>query len=203
MSINTENKQKDEEKIQKLKSFIEEIELQLTLGKSELIEELEHQKKNLISFINEQKGKVNIEEKTEMLKTFFEELQLQLALGKAETKDILEEQRDVILNKIDSIEQIIRTYEKNLEQKHETFIEGFGFKTGRLINLMEITRLEFALGKADLKDEIEEKKKEVGNKLHSFIIDLENNAGPIEAKLKKIKEDLKAIFIGFSTGLKK
>ena len=193
--IETNQKDKNNENFLKLKGFIQEIELQFSLGKSELIDEFEIQKKNLKTFINEQKGNINLAEKTNEIKGFFEELELQLALGKAENKEIFEAQKDKITQKISAIEEIINLYEKKLEHKEESFFQSFVAKAYKLKAVMEILKSEFHLEKSDLKDKTDERKKDIADKLQIIKLEIEND-------FNIIKSSVKSIFNSFFTGLK-
>lgn len=200
MTSTVENnlKEKPSQKLIRLRAFIEEMELQFTLGKAELIDEFEIQKKSLKSFISQQKENINLTEKTNGLKRLFEELELQLALGKAETADMLEEQRKNIGEKINSIEELITTYEEN----QEAFFEMLTFKFYKLRTTMEMARLEFALGKADLKDEIKKEKQDIIDKFSAFKLEISNDVDIVEEGFNLMKAKLKSLFNGFITGLK-
>ncbi len=117
---------------------------------------LENMKENL------DKGADLAEEKAKEMKIKIEELRVQLALGKAEGMDAFEAQRVKIDHAMNEFYQAGR---KNFDESYKRSLAMFdhnaeAFKTG-----LEIVKLQFALAKMEAKDELEEKQKEIGEKM--------------------------------------
>ena len=87
---------------------LENLQLQIALGKADAKDKFEEVKKRFNLFVQDSKNKYNqVEDLAEELHTKFDELRVQLALGKAETKDIFEAQAKRIRTKIHEIELFI------------------------------------------------------------------------------------------------
>jgi hypothetical protein len=90
---------------------LEELQLQLALGKSEAKDKFESLKKRFNGVVHDAELKADkAKEWAEDMRTKFDELRVQLALGKAETKDAFEVQRKKINAKIHEIENYILTH---------------------------------------------------------------------------------------------
>ena len=105
--------------VQQVKTKVEELEVQLALGKAEAVDWLEREKKNIGTFLEKAKDAVekaeNIgEEKKEELLTKYEELQVQLALGKAETREAFETQKSKIEDAMKNFQKVVHTVDAEL-----------------------------------------------------------------------------------------
>ncbi len=146
---------------------LEEMQLQFTLGKMDASDAFETQKthfRNMLENMKENldKGADLAEEKAKEMKIKIEELRVQLALGKAEGMDAFEAQRVKIDHAMNEFYQAGR---KNFDESYKRSLAMFdhnaeAFKTG-----LEIVKLQFALAKMEAKDELEEKQKEIGEKM--------------------------------------
>lgn len=158
-----------------VKSKIEGLEVQLTLGKADAEDWLEEEKKKFIDFIGRAKNTVekaeNIrKEKKEELIVKCEELQVQLALGKAESREAFEAQK----SKIDVAMKNLQKVAQNVDDKLSD-IPGLLANSGsQLISKLEAFEVQFELGKAESKDILEEKKKEISNQIKKLKKKLEN-----------------------------
>lgn len=195
-------KDKAEETIADWKLRAEELQLQLSLGKMEAMDELEKQTGNFKSFINETKEKakdladyINPEITNDLISKF-EELQVQLALGKAETKDAFEEQKEKINQGLDSIQQLLQKgmAKAGMEENFNSFLEKFEGATENFKTRLEAAKLQFALGKADTKDEIEKQKEEVKAKLEEIRSKLDSNKELAEEKWDGFKAEISEAF---------
>jgi flagellar biosynthesis component FlhA len=120
-------KEKKEEKILKVKQMVEELELQLALGKADLLDEVENQKKNLNDYITNLKEELNKAEykgNTDKVKAIFEEVQLQLALGKAESRDAIAGQKE---NLFKSIKKLENFFSQDTDEIFSGLAENFNF----------------------------------------------------------------------------
>ncbi len=189
-------------KTQEIIKFIEELEVQLSLGKAEAIDEIEKQKVNLKQFIDETLKIISGTKMENHLKSSLEEIQLQLALGKAETKEKLEEQIEKILKSISLYKSKMELLKDDLKDKYPS-IEHFDKNADKLKMLVDIAKLQFHLGKAELKEEVEKDKDIFLNKLKDFKFKIGNDYEITEDRLESFKEGIYNAFDAFKSGLTK
>jgi hypothetical protein len=101
------------EKLAQLKTLFEEMEVQLSLGKSEAKDLYEREKKNFNAFVNEQKARFKkeeqiVEEKWNTLREKFEALEVQLAKDTPDGKEAFDEIKNATLRSIYELEKEIR-----------------------------------------------------------------------------------------------
>jgi len=147
--------------LKKAATELEEFQLQFSLGKAEAADKYEDLKKKFSEVIHKAKLKVKAgKENGKALKAKFEELHVQLALGKAETKDAFMEQKKKINTAISEIENSIKHTDLPDDLydslKHE--MEKFKIK-------LEMLHVQYELGKAEMKDAFQDKKKDFARML--------------------------------------
>jgi hypothetical protein len=175
MSKQEEIKEKIYSFASQVKSKIEDLEVQLALGKAEAEDWLEEEKMKFSAFIGRVKGAVdkaeNIrKEKKEELITKCEELQVQLALGKAETREAFETQKSKIDVAMKNFQKGVQTVDDELSD-----IPGLLENAGsQLISKLEAFEVQFELAKAESKGILEEKKKALSNQINKLKNKLEN-----------------------------
>lgn len=146
--------QKVSEKLLLAQQEIDELTVQLALGKVEAKDKFEEIKHTFRMYVIELKNLLNASQKVikPEVKTKLEELELQLALGKADTKDLFEVQKKKILQSINNLEDVIKKNWSNMQMpdffNHE--VEQFKLK-------MEILRLRFRLKGFDIREEYRKK----------------------------------------------
>lgn len=148
----------------------EDMRTQFASGKMDAVEAFEKQKSHLRDAIttlkaNTEKATDLTEEQLTKLKARMEELQVQLTLGKADGMDAFHEQKKKIEHAMESLKQEGKeAYNKGFEQAMELYDHNAtAFKTG-----LEILKLQFALGKMDAKDNVEELKAELNTKMNEM-----------------------------------
>jgi hypothetical protein len=146
---------------------LDEMKVQLNLGKMDAADAFEKQKEQLKSFVQEVKGQLDkgtelAEDHVKNLKTKLEELNLQLHLGKAETLEAFEEQRKKIEPALQAVYDAGKNaYNKGYNQAMSLFdTQADWFKTN-----LEIMQLKFSLGKMEAKEEADELKKKLEHKI--------------------------------------
>jgi phage-related protein len=175
MSKQEEIKEKVYSFASQVKSKVEDLEVQLVLGKAEAEDWLEEEKKKFNDFIRSAKSAVekaeNIrKEKKEELITKCEELQVQLALGKAETREAFETQKSKIDVAMKNFQKGIQTVDDELSD-----IPGLLENAGsQLISKLEAFEVQFELARAESKDILEEMKKEFSNQINKLKNKLES-----------------------------
>lgn len=177
------------------KSKIEELELQLALGKMDATDEFEKRKKDLNGTVHSMKQKIAglpqaADDNTLKLKNSLEELQVQLALGKAETKDAYEEQKKKIETSMHNTKRAFNDFKKEagetLDEAGNSFNENLDSFKGKL----DTFKLHYALGKADAKDEWEVKRKELQSQVNTIKQKFDAAGDVTEAKWEDFKSDM-------------
>ena len=176
---------------QQVKTKVEELEVQLALGKAEAEDWLEKEKKNFGTFLEKAKDAVekaeNIgKEKKEELLTKYEELQVQLALGKAETREAFEAQKLKIEDAMKDFQKVVHTVDDELSD-----IPGLLANIGTQLNSkFEAFEVQFELAKAESQDILEEKKKALSNQLNELKKKLENRKYHTDDQLEGFSRDI-------------
>lgn len=198
MSVNEKSAllEKTEEKLNHLKSMLEELELQFSLGKKELMDEVEKQKDSLNNLVMEIKTFIEKSDNQDIihLKTMFEELQLRLALGKADTLDAIDEQKEKIALKLKEIETYLRNKNPGFEKGLDDLLEKFNLKSDRLNMIIDLARLKFSLGKADFEDRFADEKDIFIKKISDLKSNLNSNIEDINSSLNNIRNELVGLF---------
>lgn len=168
--------------LKKTQQEIEELVVQLALGKAHAADKFEEAKKEMNVRLNELKNEWSelqslvSNEKLNLLKAKMDELQVQLALGKAEAKDLFEEQKKKIFYALGAVETELKS---NPELKPYVIllrsdIEKFKLK-------LEIFKLKFELNKFEIKDAFKENMNEAR-------IELDKRFAKFEEKWDHAKE---------------
>lgn len=149
---------------------IEELKMQFSLGKMDAGDAFEKQKdamRNMVVNLKEQLDKATdvAEEKGAELKAKLEELKVQLALGKADGTDAFEMQKKKIeLAMHEVYVEGKKIFNNNYTQLLQLFDSNAqAFKTG-----LEIVKLQFSLGKMEAKEEAENARKEIQEKMQEL-----------------------------------
>jgi len=151
------------EGVQSALAEIDELRVQLALGKAEAKELYEINKKRFHASVQEMENKFRELKKDEAilpLVNAMETLRVQLALGKAETKELFEEQYDKIhkaLNQLESELKNNKTISENYARLHLE-LEKFKIK-------LELFALHYKLKKISAQFDFENRKAELAEKL--------------------------------------
>ena len=140
--------------IRSLKGQIDELMLQLNLGKHEAIDLIERQKGELRTVIDRIRDSLADAEPTHKLRRTLDELRLQLALGRMESRDALAEQRGLIHQAVDSVRQESGAIQGDLRQALESGAE-------RLLTRLDALALDLGIGKAAVEDQLTAEKDKV------------------------------------------
>lgn len=145
------------EGFRKIANELEELQLQLALGKAEAKDKFEYLKKRFNLFLHDAELKVNeAREFVEETKSKIDELRVQLALGKAETKDVFEAQRKKILAKIHDVETYIKS--------HPALAKVYDFVHAEFERIkleLEILAIDFKLAVTKSSDSIQKRRQEM------------------------------------------
>lgn len=121
---------------------LEELQVQLALGKAEAADKYTEIKKKLNSFVDNIKSQLADSAQSSQLKAALQELQLQLALGKAETRDTFNAQKTKIVKALREVEQALLGCQVAEDLKFKLTNE---FRIFRI--KLDILRLRFNLNK--------------------------------------------------------
>lgn len=139
------------EKLLTAQQEIDELALQLALGKAEAKDKFEEIKKEFRTQVGELKNLLETTSDNSLsteVRAKIEELELQLALGKADSKDLFEEQKKKITKAVTSLEEEIKAQWKKLKSPDFFTHEAEKFKLK-----LEIIRLRFGLKKFEVKED--------------------------------------------------
>ena len=198
MEQNTLNKE-IKNTLNKWRESIDELELQLSLGKSEALEEFEKRKTALNHSVNELKAKAveweNLgEAKTQDFRAKLDELQVQLALGKAETEDIFNEQRKKIEHAIYESAISFKEIRDQAGVHVVNFIDDFDQSLNEFKSKLETFKLHYSLGKAEVKDELEKSRVELKSNLNELKQKFDEAGKVNEAKWDDFKSEMQTSF---------
>jgi ElaB/YqjD/DUF883 family membrane-anchored ribosome-binding protein len=191
------------------KTSLEELRVQFNLGKMDAGEAFETQKKHLKSLVESMKQNLDkasdvAEDNAHKLRGKLDELMVQLNLGKAETTELYEEQRkkiDLALQEVHAAGKL--AYHGNYTYMMELFDNNAkAFKTG-----LDIVKLQFALGKMEVKEEADKARKEMNEKIAEFQTFAEKaqqlTKDNLEEWSKQMKEGMEKINTWMSDWMKK
>lgn len=188
---------------------LDDLDIHLKMDTDDIADAFEKHKASLQTFVSESKNKLEAKidelelgEKGQKVRASLEELQVQLALGKAETRDAIEEQCKKLNSSVheagkgyDDLKEKAETQYHELADEFNEFVEKFKTK-------LDVLRLQAALGKADLQDEMKEKKEELTQKLAEVRKKTEENKDKAEDKWDDFKEEIGEAYDHFKGALK-
>lgn len=185
-------KGKIEQRLQQLRASAEHLNVQLHLGAAEARDEFEVQKKKLAELVDtaQEKLKDFEEEKTQKLKTTIDELRVQAALGKAETEDALEEQAKKINKGLHQVKQDLSKTAHKAEGKASHLVDETKHQFDDIHTRLDLIRLRTHLGKKEVEQTWDEKKKELSHKLHEFNQKLEKGKDVAEDKWEHFADEI-------------
>ena len=171
---------------------LDDLEIHLNLPIDAVSDFFEAQKESLKGWIDNTKEhleSVELGEEGQKLKGKLEHMQVQLALGKAEGRDAFEEQKGKLDEAMKETASQLKVWEDAAEAGIDKFSDEFHSMTGAFQDRMELLRLKYTLGKADLKDEMEAKEKELKKKIQEIKAKAPNQDDG-EDKWDEVKEEI-------------
>lgn len=163
------NQMKDQMKdfVNSWQTRLEEMQMQFSLGKMDASEAFEKQKDQFRSMLvnlkeNMEKATDMAEDKAAEMHTKLEELRVQLALGKADGMDAFEAQRKQIEL---AMHELYVAGKQNFSNNYEKGLEMFDRQSEAFRTGLDIVKIQYSLAKMDAKDEVEEKRKELNDKI--------------------------------------
>ncbi|MFN5429833.1 MAG: hypothetical protein ACK498_03730 [Cyclobacteriaceae bacterium] len=164
---------------------IDELALQLSLGKSEAKEKLEEVKKEFIKGINTLKKSLQsaLDQPIPLaLKMKFEAVELQLQVGKVQSKESFDSQIKLLIVATIALEEEIRSL------LHTMDVKGyFGHEIEKFLLKLEILRLKFGIKKFEIKEGFRSEMATVRKSIESF----RKNAKKLKALPAEAYDDIK------------
>ncbi|MBK8557935.1 MAG: hypothetical protein IPL65_20300 [Lewinellaceae bacterium] len=146
-------------KFNQVKALVEELEVQMALGKAEARKTFENERKNFAEYVRERKEALRnattevAKDKTDLFQKF-EVLEEKLMQETAETKAVFESQKKAILKAIYEVEFAIKEYYGDLANDVQDALEAFKTK-------LDGYRINLALGHYADEGNLEAKKMEL------------------------------------------
>lgn len=136
--------------ISRLKRELDELRIQVALGRVEAFDFLEEQKAKLKERVDEAKKQVErnpmiSEETAKFLKGRLDELRLQLALGKMQSRAAVEEQLPKITKAMDLVKESMAPVKETAGEAFRGFYDGFDRSTDRFRSTLDALGEAFGL----------------------------------------------------------
>lgn len=177
--------------LQTAASELEELQVQIALGKAEAKDVFENMKKSMHARVQQLKLKISLAKKNEDVLPVInslEHLQVQLALGIAETIEVFEEQRKHIEHSLFELENKLRTGAPGRQvAKMQLEIEKFKAK-------LQLLSLGYKLNKINLEYDMKQKKQAFEQKLRALKTKLELKEEQVKNKWQYFKDEIKEAF---------
>lgn len=189
--------------IQRIKKEIDELILQLSLGKNEAADFLEQQKERFHEILKDTKARIGENEKIDSnvsskLKQQLDELRLQIELGKLESRDTLNDKRGKIEEAVSSINEDLNPLKEKagelLSDIADTFLIGAESFKAQLDSYLVNTELGSTLDEKEIKlkkEEAQKRLKESTEKLKPTLEDVGKQIEQATAEAKSAFNDIK------------
>ena len=170
------------------------LEAQLSGSREEALKRIEQQKESLIAALGRVEETVVSSAKTAAgdLRTAFDHLRVQLALGKAETGDLLTEQDQNIRHAIKSIEELLENAGEGVEDELSKRSAGFIRTANKLRAEFEAAELQFALLRAEHRDDVQTGKAVLRNNLDKLRTRMNTSGHQLEERFERFETEYSA-----------
>jgi hypothetical protein len=193
MSVIKDIRAKIDVRLEKLEAQTEALEAQFDEGREEIQKRIDKQKE-MLSHSAEKLEELAGDSAAlaidtgKQLHAGFDHLRVQLALGKAETQDLLRDQEGKIHEAITQIENRLSSAENNLEEDLAKESAAFIRIADKLRAELEAAQLQYALFRADHRDDVDSGKESLRIKvkeLRSKLTETSHEAGERFEKFEK------------------
>jgi len=181
-------------------SELEELRLQLALGKLEVKELFETNKKKFQQVMHDLENQANhLKEEPEISTVLkgMEHLKLQLALGTAESKQLFEEQYTKILNALNTLDSDLKNNKTISENYAKFHLELAKFKIK-----LELFALHFKLKKLSVEYDFDKIKSQLQAKLDRFKDEVNAKSKLGKAQWENFHIEIKNVFEHFTSAFK-
>lgn len=197
MEDNTDKKQKRPflvklaDRLVKDQQELDELAVQLALGKAEAGDKFEKAKKQLNKRVHKVTTAISSEfedgkEWVQSLKGKLSNLTGNLTQGKVENAEMFNEQRKTILQGLDEVEQEI-----DKSPDASKLSRSFQLASEKIKLQMELFEKKLASGKKELTTEFHEEMGEARQKMHAIAAKLREKKEDVDDKLDDLKEDMR------------
>ncbi len=173
---------------------LDELEVQVDLGMDELSDAFEKQKENMTAVVEKVQERIKDKPSAENLRTRLDELKVQLALGKAESRDAYEEQKDKLEEALKKTHAALGDWSDEADEKLSGLSSTLKEKATQFETKMDLFRVQYALGKAEAKEEWEEKKQEIREHLMGIRKKADEGKDKAEDKWDEFTDEMSEAF---------
>jgi len=197
----------DLNRIRKAKAEIDELVLQLSLGKSEALDFIEQQKQVFSEIIKDTEGRVTLsdlidDEKTTKIRQHLGELKLQLALGRMESRDNYVEQKDRISKAIDDVQDDLAPLKESASDVLQEVLGGFQNGSESFRTKLNALALNLGIGMAVAEDEAKLHKDRLHEELQEAQTKLQPSLDEAARRAKEAGEEARDVLDGIRDNLK-
>ena len=188
-------------KLDKWEAQATALQAQLELGKEEVIERVDEQKRRFEQIAQHVRDKIDeasglADEIKAKIKTSFEHLQVQLALGAADTRDAYQDWKQKIESSIAAFEAdldvVIAKEDAALQADLDALMDAYVREADALEAEIDAMQVQFDEDKARAKADFEEYKKDVQSKIDAYKNELDDKRKTASDKLDTFETELSA-----------
>ncbi len=183
-----------------LKKWVDDLADKLDVSNEDFADELQKEKTSLNDWITAVRDEIEEEASETMttLKGKLDELKLQLTLGKAEARDMAEEQEHKIRTSMNEVRTAIIDVRKDTTSETHSAVDklesGLSSMGAALETKLELARMKFSLGKADLMEEFEETKEELRKKWDEAVKEMQATAEKAETRGEALTKEMEELY---------
>jgi len=177
--------------IRSLKRHVDELVVQLSLGKAEAVEQVEHGKELLREKIDRARQALPGGGVPSSLAGRLDHLRLQLALGRMETRDAVEHQREKIHEAIEEVREEIHELDETVREDLGEAAEGLQLKLNALALNLGIAALVAEDEARTLKDELSLKASRLAERLKSSASEKGDEVEEVAREAREAYDDIK------------
>ena len=174
---------------------LDALEAQLDDGREEAMQRVEQGRQKLSEVAH--KLEENLEDVADLsaeavadLSVDLQQLRVQLALGQAETREAFNEQRTNLRHAISGAEAKLAVIEQRAEERVGDEMERFVKASDRLQAELDAAELQFALGKAEARSALAEKRGDFNKQLRTLRKRLHEAGEKAEHRLESLEDEL-------------
>ncbi|MEL7343221.1 MAG: hypothetical protein AAGM67_22245, partial [Bacteroidota bacterium] len=161
------------------------------------------QKASMSEVVDKVQERIKDRPSAENLRTRLDELKVQLALGKAESRDAYEDQKDKLEEALKHTQTALGEWSDEADAKLSDVSQVLKEKATLFETKMDLFKVQFALGKAEAKEEWEEKKEEIRSHLMGIRKKADEGKDKAEDKWDEFSEEMSEAFSHVKSAWKK
>lgn len=186
---------KSDKRVAALKSMLEELNLQLHLGKADAEKAFEEQKANIrdwsVKMTSRMDEAKNLnEENLTKLRGALEDLRVQASLGKANTEDLLRDQQAELKKRLEQLRSDIDLVFGTTREHSDEFLEDLSLRLHDYQVKFDIFKLQLQLARMESDQEFEKRKAEIADRIHEFQAEVEKRAADTSDKWEQFSSEM-------------